>query len=87
MFANNYVSGQSRVHNDTRGIKEIGTGAFFAVHGELKERKSKAGRSGLLFGRGITLKEIEIGLGQRQVVASVSLPPSLTAARGWLTPH
>lgn len=39
-----------------------------------KQRKSKAVRNGLLFGRGIILEQIEIALWQRQVVASPCHP-------------
>lgn len=42
-----------------------------------KQRKSEAVRSVLLFGRGIRLEEIEIGLRQRQVVASPCHPVCL----------
>lgn len=44
-----------------------------------KQRKSEAVRNGLLFGRGITLEQIEIGLWQRQVVASPCHPVWLQA--------
>lgn len=51
-----------------------------------KQRKSPAVRNGLLFGRGITLEQIEISLWQRQVVASPCHPVcscGLASGAGW----
>lgn len=62
-----------------RNKQKRGTQAARLSGTVFKQRKSQAVRNGLLFGRGVILEQIEIGLWQRQVVASPCHPVWLRA--------
>lgn len=62
------------MNRGSRGAERNAAFGSLARLSVFKQRKSEAVRNGLLFGRGITLEEIEIGLRQRQVVASPCHP-------------